>query len=602
VIDRYRIGSRTRWVHQRSENTNWVHQKNYHNIWVYLKIEKYQLGASEIVMSMARKPRIAIVGAGMAGLSAANRLMEACASTQLDFVVLEASDRAGGRICSAEFYGERVERGATWIHGMEGSPVYAIAKQIGAMDDREKPWEFMDGFRHNSAVLAGGLVVPPSLADPVGKLYKGLLAKVQNRMENDDIILPDDHVGEELKHGDRARGLGAYLRAGLEEYLAKNAKHSETISASPSAVLAELGQESRPNWDLRSLQEAVFHSQGHLERIMTAADDLDNVDLESYSEYWEFPGKHVPIPRGYSSVVQELVNRLPEGSIVYNAKVESIVWGCEVGISGSRAVLLKGPDVNVEADHVILTVSLGVLKSVIKNCNKNDADSVKDQPPQDPVFHGFQPPLPSRKTNAISRLGFGVVDKVLLHMGSGASEIPDVKLVFTGLKHGDGGGDLIPWWMRKAYAVVRIHKQSRVVSLWFAGKEAITMESLSDQEVIQGVLDTLSAFGMDQKKGSNNDLGGGDKGPEIDGILRSDWGKNPLFWGSYSYVPVGSTGGDIDVLAEPLPYPEDESSSRPLQILFAGEATERHYYSTTHGAYLSGLREADRLLRHYNLL
>lgn len=554
-------------------------------------------------MSIARKPRIAIVGAGMAGLSAANRLMEACGSTQLDFVVLEASDRAGGRICSAEFHGERVEKGATWIHGMEGSPVYAIAKQIGAMADKEKPWEFMDGFKHNSAVLAeGGLVVPPSLAGPVVKLYKSLLAKVQNQMKNSDMILPYGDVGEGPRHGDFTSGLGAYLRAGLEEYLAKNAKDGETTSASPSAVLAESGQEPRPNWDLRSLQEAVFHSQGHLERTMTAADDLDNVDLKSYGEYWEFPGKHVPIPRGYSSVVQELVKRLPEGSIVYNAKVESIVWGCEVGGSGSRAVLLKGPDVNVEADHVIVTVSLGVLKSVIKNCNKNDADSVKDWQPQCPVFHGFQPPLPSRKTDAISRLGFGVVDKVLLHMGPGVSEIPNVKLVFTGLNHGDGGGDLIPWWIRKTYAVLRIHKQSRVVSLWFAGKEAIAMESLSDQEVIQGVLDTLSAFGVDLKKGSNNSLGVGDNSPEIDGLLRSDWGRNPLFWGSYSYVAVGSTGTDIDELAEPLPYPEDQSSNKPLQILFAGEATERHYYSTTHGAYLSGLREADRLLGHYNLL
>jgi len=554
-------------------------------------------------MNISRKPRIAIVGAGMAGLSAANRLMEVCASTKLDFVVLEASDRAGGRICSTEFHGERVESGATWIHGIEGSPVYAIAKQIGAMEDREKPWEFMDDLRDNSAVLAeGGLVVLPSLADPMLRLYKGLLAKAQDEMKNSDMILPDGHVGEEPKHGILAGGLGVYLRAGLEEYLAKNAKSSEALSASSLAVSAELGQEPRPNWDLRSLQEAVFQSRVHNDRITTAADDLDNVDLESFSEYWEFPGKQLSIPRGYSSVVQELVNRLPEGSIVYNAKVESVTWGCEAGGSGSRAVLLKGSDVDVEADHVILTVSLGVLKSVIKNCNKNDTDTVKDQRPQGPVFHGFQPPLPPRKVSAISRLGFGVVDKVLLHMGPGVSEIPNVKLVFAGLKHGDGGDDLIPWWMRKTYAVVRIHKQSRVVLGWFVGKEAIAMESLSDQEVIQGVLDTLSAFGMDLKKGSNNSICEGDKSSLIDDILRSDWGRNPLFWGSYSYVPVGSTGGDIDILAEPLPYPEDQTSSRPLQILFAGEATDRHYYSTTHGAYLSGLREANRLLRHYNFL
>jgi spermine oxidase len=48
----------------------------------------------------------------------------------------------------------------------------------------------------------------------------------------------------------------------------------------------------------------------------------------------------------------------------------------------------------VEADHVILTVSLGVLKSLSGGL--------------------FTPPLPHRKLKAISALGFGVMDKILL--------------------------------------------------------------------------------------------------------------------------------------------------------------------------------------------
>lgn len=38
---------------------------------------------------------------------------------------------------------------------------------------------------------------------------------------------------------------------------------------------------------------------------------------------------------------------------------------------------------------------------------------------------------------------------------------------------------------------------------------------------------------------------------------------------------------------------------QPLQVLFAGEATHRKYYSTTHGALMSGQREATRLTEMY---
>lgn len=72
--------------------------------------------------------------------------------------------------------------------------------------------------------------------------------------------------------------------------------------------------------------------------------------------------------------------------------------------------------------------------------------------------------------------------------------------------------------------------------------------------------------------------------------------------GSYSYVAVGSSGEDIDKLAEPLPENGSASAPAPLQILFAGEATHRTHYSTTHGAYFSGLREANRLLKYYKCI
>jgi monoamine oxidase len=55
--------------------------------------------------------------------------------------------------------------------------------------------------------------------------------------------------------------------------------------------------------------------------------------------------------------------------------------------------------------------------------------------------------------------------------------------------------------------------------------------------------------------------------------------------GAYAYVPLGATPQDFDALAEPVAN----------RLFFAGEATHRQYPATVHGAFLSGVREAERI-------
>ncbi|XP_058077623.1 polyamine oxidase 1 isoform X3 [Magnolia sinica] len=74
---------------------------------------------------------VIVVGAGISGISAAKVLAE---NGVEDLVILEASDRIGGRIRKEDFGGLNVETGAGWIQGVggkESNPVWELACKSG---------------------------------------------------------------------------------------------------------------------------------------------------------------------------------------------------------------------------------------------------------------------------------------------------------------------------------------------------------------------------------------------------------------------------------------------------------------------------------------
>jgi monoamine oxidase len=98
---------------------------------------------------------VAVIGGGAAGVAALRTLAEA----RVDALLLEASDRLGGRAHTVAMHGMALDLGAGWLHSAEHNPWVAIAEANGFTVDRTLPrwreqWQDL-GFRPEEQQAAG---------------------------------------------------------------------------------------------------------------------------------------------------------------------------------------------------------------------------------------------------------------------------------------------------------------------------------------------------------------------------------------------------------------------------------------------------------------
>lgn len=118
----------------------------------------FMLLFSSCIMSQKNNPphkqkNIVIVGAGIAGLSAANYLQK----QGFNPIVLEAQANVGGRLKTNRSLGIPFDEGASWIHGPIGNPLTKLAKQANAQtfltNDEHLKVYAMNGSEYTSTQL-----------------------------------------------------------------------------------------------------------------------------------------------------------------------------------------------------------------------------------------------------------------------------------------------------------------------------------------------------------------------------------------------------------------------------------------------------------------
>jgi lysine-specific histone demethylase 1 len=254
------------------------------------------------------KSNVIVVGAGLAGLSAARQLM------RLGFkvTVLEGRKRAGGRVYTMRMEGgagnrvsASVDLGGSVLTGTLGNPLGILARQLGF---------WMHKVRDKCPLYSvGGRPVDLDMDMKVETAFNRLLDKASRLRQ----LMGDVSVDVSL---------GAALETFRQVY--EDAVNKEEINLF--------------NWHCANLEYA---NAGLLSKLSLAFWDQDDP--------YDMGGDHCFLPGGNGRLVQALAENVP---ILYEKTVHTIRYGSD-GVQ-----VIAGSQV-FEGDMVLCTVPLGVLKS-----------------------------------------------------------------------------------------------------------------------------------------------------------------------------------------------------------------------------------------------
>lgn len=260
--------------------------------------------------------------------------------------------------------------------------------------------------------------------------------------------------------------------------------------------------------------------------------DLNNLSSLLYNQGEEFGGEERISTNGYDTIPNYLANGI---NVQLNQRVTKIDYS-------NQSVIVSHNGTISEADYVIVTVPLGVLK----------ANTIE-----------FIPALTTVKETAIEKVGMNCVNKFLL-IWDNAFWDDEQYIAYT-----PETKDKFNYFVN----VKKFHPNVNALMTFAYADYGRQTETMTDSQIIDEIMLHLKDI-----YGSNI--------PNPTNMIRTKWQTNENSFGAYSYTAVGTEMQHFEDLAEQI---NDK-------LFFAGEHTSSDYFSTAHGAYFSGIREADKII------
>jgi hypothetical protein len=269
------------------------------------------------------------------------------------------------------------------------------------------------------------------------------------------------------------------------------------------------------------------------------AAETSELSLKCYDEIRKFDGEEHVFLEGFQTVIKVL----SQGVDIELSKVVN-----QINYTTDQVKVLTSDGCEYQADKVIITVPIGVLQSSLIN---------------------FTPPLSEEKSNAISRFGMGLMDKLWLEFPEAfwKNDNDTDWICFAGETTG--------LWVD----AINFYKYTGrpLLVMFNVANVAVDVSKMSDQEVLEGAMKVIRNWYPDA--------------PDYVNYARSNWGSDPFALGSYPFVKVGAQDRDFEM------YIEAESTQE--RVFFAGDGTIRGMIGCVHAAYISGVDAANNAVESF---